>query len=78
MQPVTIPEDTKSVAADTVHGRFDHGQGDRGGHCRIHGVAAMAQDFETGLNRKRLRACHHILAHGWHALGGIGKLIAYH
>ena len=53
----------KEAAAAQIAGEgMDDGEGKAGGHGRIHGVAAFAQDLHAGVGGKVVHADHHAVA----------------
>jgi hypothetical protein len=49
MQPASIPNQRKEIAAHITRGRFDHGQRDRGRERGIDGIPALLKGCEPCL-----------------------------
>ena len=49
VEPLAIPDERQRIAADAVRGRFDDGERDARRQRRIHSIAALLEDGQTGL-----------------------------
>ncbi len=54
MQLALGPDQGEGIAADAIARRLDHGQRGGSGDGGIDGIAALLQNFDTGLGRQRL------------------------
>ena len=67
------PDDGEGVGAQTVAAGLHDRQAGGGGNGRIHGVAALAQHFQTSGGSQIAAAAHHAVAGGDAvAVGGVG------
>ena len=65
MQFLAVPDDCKTIAAQTAAGRLNNSQRHCAGNCRVHRIAASQQHAQASLRSKRLRSTDHVTAqHG--------------
>ena len=74
VQLLAVPEDAEGIGAETVAGRLDHRQGDRGGERRIERITALAQHREAGLGRQRMRGRDEVAGEDGRAPGRVGRV----